>query len=223
MRWRHIVRKMADHFLGALQALERRAKDNVLVFSDVLTERLDALVFSMLDHPLSTNDYLKTLKLYYQKYQRFENQEGMIFCVFRMQQLASMIQKKNKPAFQYQEISAMVDERIQQFLDKHKEMFQKMWEDSLRIWILASLAGAIGFMILSVLLVHLPFMIGWCLALALWVGLLVYGYTFKIGQNLEKQVVSLYPKLDDLHVQLDKTAMKTKKKDLLTPSQTKQK
>ena len=214
---------MADHFLGALQALERRAQDNVLVFSDVLTERLDALAGSMLEQPISTNDYSKTLELYYQKYQRFENQEGMIFCVLRMQQLAMIVKKKKKPSFQYQEISPKLDERIQLFLNKHKEMYQKLREDSLRIWILTSLAGAIGLMIVSVLLAHVPFMIGWLAALALWIGLLVYGYCFKIEKNLEKQIVSLYPKLDDLHVLLDKSAMKTKKKDLLTPSQTKQK
>lgn len=214
---------MADHFLGALQALERRAQDNVLVFSDVLTERLDALAGSMLEQPISTNDYSKTLELYYQKYQRFEKQEGMIFCVLRMQQLAMIVKKKKKPSFQYQEISPKLDERIQHFLNKHKEMYQKLREDSLRIWILASLAGAIGLMIVSVLLAHVPFMIGWLAALALWIGLLVYGYCFKIEKNLEKQIVSLYPKLDDLHVLLDKSAMKTKKKDLLTPSQTKQK
>ncbi len=214
---------MADHFLGALQALERRAQDNVLVFSDVLTERLDALAGSMLEQPISTNDYSKTLELYYQKYQRFENQEGMIFCVLRMQQLAMIVKKKKKPSFQYQEISPKLDERIQLFLNKHKEMYQKLREDSLRIWILASLAGAIGLMIVSVLLAHVPFMIGWLAALALWIGLLVYGYCFKIEKNFEKQIVSLYPKLDDLHVLLDKSAMKTKKKDLLTPSQTKQK
>lgn len=214
---------MADHFLGALQALERRAQDNVLVFSDVLTERLDALAGSMLEQPISTNDYSKTLELYYQKYQRFENQEGMIFCVLRMQQLAMIVKKKKKPSFQYQEISPKLDERIQLFLNKHKEMYQKLREDSLRTWILASLAGAIGLMIVSVLLAHVPFMIGWLAALALWIGLLVYGYCFKIEKNLEKQIVSLYPKLDDLHVLLDKSAMKTKKKDLLTPSQTKQK
>lgn len=214
---------MADHFLGALQALERRAQDNVLVFSDVLTERLDALAGSMLEQPISTNDYSKTLELYYQKYQRFENQEGMIFCVLRMQQLAMIVKKKKKPSFQYQEISPKLDERIQHFLNEHKEMYQKLREDSLRIWILASLAGAIGLMIVSVLLAHVPFMIGWLAAFALWIGLLVYGYCFKIEKNLEKQIVSLYPKLDDLHVLLDKSVMKTKKKDLLTPSQTKQK
>ena len=96
---------MADHFLGALQALERRAQDNVLVFSDVLTERLDALAGSMLEQPISTNDYSKTLELHYQKYQRFENQEGMIFCVLRMQQLAMIVKKKKKPSFQYHEIT----------------------------------------------------------------------------------------------------------------------
>ena len=43
MRLRHIV---ADHFLGALKEIERRAQNNILVFSDVLTERLGHVVLS---------------------------------------------------------------------------------------------------------------------------------------------------------------------------------
>ena len=40
VRLRHIV---ADHFLGALKEIERRAQNNILVFSDVLTERLEVI------------------------------------------------------------------------------------------------------------------------------------------------------------------------------------
>ena len=34
---------MADHYLGALKEIERRAQNNILVFSDVLSERLDVV------------------------------------------------------------------------------------------------------------------------------------------------------------------------------------
>ena len=38
---------MADHFLGALKEIERRAQNNILVFSDVLTERLEVIAQNM--------------------------------------------------------------------------------------------------------------------------------------------------------------------------------
>ena len=44
---------MADHFLGALKEIERRAQNNILVFSDVLSERLDVIAQSMISKPLS--------------------------------------------------------------------------------------------------------------------------------------------------------------------------
>ena len=61
---------MADHFLGALKEIERRAQNNILVFSDVLSERLDVIAQSMISKPLSDNDYLKLAELYYKKFSK---------------------------------------------------------------------------------------------------------------------------------------------------------
>ena len=60
MRLRHIV---ADHFLGALKEIERRAQNIILVFSDVLTERLEVIAQNMVGKSISDNDYLKLLEL----------------------------------------------------------------------------------------------------------------------------------------------------------------
>ena len=48
---------MADHFLGALKEIERRAQNNILVFSDVLTERLEVIAQNMVGKSISDNDY----------------------------------------------------------------------------------------------------------------------------------------------------------------------
>ena len=64
---RHIV---ADHFLGALKEIERRAQNNILVFSDVLTERLEVIAQNMVGKSISDNDYLKLLELYYKKFSK---------------------------------------------------------------------------------------------------------------------------------------------------------
>ena len=61
---------MADHFLGALKEIERRAQNNILIFSDVLSERLDVIAKNMVLKPVSDNDYLKLLELYYKKFSK---------------------------------------------------------------------------------------------------------------------------------------------------------
>ena len=69
---------MADHFLGALKEIERRAQNNILVFSDVLSERLDIIAQSMISKPISDNDYLKLAELYYKKILRWSLVKGLI-------------------------------------------------------------------------------------------------------------------------------------------------
>ena len=56
---------MADHFLGALKEIERRAQNNILVFSDVLTERLEVIAQNMVGKSISDNDYLKLSVLFF--------------------------------------------------------------------------------------------------------------------------------------------------------------
>ncbi|CBK88873.1 hypothetical protein EC1_15240 [Faecalitalea cylindroides T2-87] len=67
---------MADHFLGALKEIERRSRDNTLIFSDVLSERLDGIAESMISTKLSDNDYMKLLELYYQKISQTGKEKG---------------------------------------------------------------------------------------------------------------------------------------------------
>ena len=81
---------MADHFLGALKEIERRSRDNTLIFSDVLSERLDGIAESMISTKLSDNDYMKLLELYYQKYHKQEKKKAMMYCILRIQQMDRM-------------------------------------------------------------------------------------------------------------------------------------
>ena len=78
---------MADHFLGALKEIERRAQNNILVFSDVLSERLDVIAQSMISKQLSDNDYLSWLNCIIKKFSKEKNKQGMLFCLLRMQQI----------------------------------------------------------------------------------------------------------------------------------------
>ena len=85
---------MADHFLGALKEIERRSRDNTLIFSDVLSERLDGIAESMISTKLSDNDYMKLLELYYQKYHKQEKKKAMMYCILRIQQMAEVFAKE---------------------------------------------------------------------------------------------------------------------------------
>ena len=87
---------MADIFLQSIKEIERRSKDNVLIFSDVLTERLTELAQAMIDARMSDNDYIKLCEVYWLYYKKENNVQGMLFCLLRIQQL---IQYKRKDTF----------------------------------------------------------------------------------------------------------------------------
>ena len=89
---------MADIFLQSIKEIERRSKDNVLIFSDVLTERLTELAQAMIDARMSDNDYIKLCEVYWLYYKKENNVQGMLFCLLRIQQL---IQYKKKTRFQF--------------------------------------------------------------------------------------------------------------------------
>ncbi|WP_279070338.1 hypothetical protein [Faecalicoccus pleomorphus] len=218
---------MADYFLGALKALERRSKDNVLIFSDVLTERLDALVESMIYQKISDNDYLKTLELYYKKYQRFENHKGMYFCILRMQQIMQLKNvRKRQENWHYLEFTSDVDSEVQEFLKAHKSYYQNAIYEYARVFLLILLAVTIAILVLSVLVFQVPFLIGWLVSIAFYAGVWFFGKQKGIDFLMEKQIQKLYPDLDTLCQRLDCCVMKKQKKrkknflkDLLTSSQ----
>lgn len=203
---------MADYFLGALKGLERRSKDNVLIFSDVLTERLDALVESMIGQKISDNDYLKTLELYYKKYKRFENYKGMYFCVLRMQQVARLKKEKHlQKRFVHLEFSDELDIEAAAFLKDHKNYFQEGQEQYMRIFLISILAIAMAWLIVSVLLFHIPFLWGWLLSIALYASLWVFGQNKGIRYLWEKQIQKLYPDIDMLCRRLDQSVMERRR------------
>lgn len=202
---------MADYFLGALKALERRSKDNVLIFSDVLTERLDALVESMIYQRVSDNDYLKTLELYYKKYQRFENHKGMYFCILRMQHLMQLKKEHKRPEnWRYLELTTNVDHEVQEFLKEHKSYYQNAIYEYKRVFLMILLAFTVAILVVSVLIFQIPFWLGWLLSVCFYGGMWFFGKEKGIGFLMEKQIQKLYPDLDVLCQRLDRSVMKKK-------------
>ena len=116
---------MADHFLGALKEIERRAQNNILVFSDVLSERLDVIAQSMISKPLSDNDYLKLAELYYKKFSKEKNKQGMLFCLLRMQQIVFLKEHTDKQTDDIKlEFSEEIDAITKAFLSRKRNYYQ---------------------------------------------------------------------------------------------------
>lgn len=117
---------MADHFLGALKEIERRAQNNILVFSDVLSERLDVIAQSMISKPLSDNDYLKLAELYYKKFSKEKNKQGMLFCLLRMQQIVFLKEHTDKQTDDIKlEFSEEIDAITKSFFIKKKKLLSE--------------------------------------------------------------------------------------------------
>ena len=117
----------ADHFLGALKEIERRAENNILVFSDVLTERLEVIAQNMVGKSISDNDYLKLLELYYKKFSKDENKQAMLFCLLRMQEVVFYKEhKENQDDLSKMEFNEEYDSITKAFLFRKRVLLIRL-------------------------------------------------------------------------------------------------
>lgn len=196
---------MADYFLGALKELERRSRDNILVFSTVLSERLDDLIASMIRHPISDNDYLKVMELYYQKFQKMEKKDAMMYCLLRIQQISNYkenvrLQKKVR----FIEFSGNYDDFTLEFLNKKRPYYKNMQTEFKKRALVISLLASIIFLIVSVLVFQVKFLIGWFLSLLIYIGF--YFWISKRGyfHFFESRMRDLNGEVDSLLIDFDK-------------------
>lgn len=203
---------MADHFLGALKELERRTHDNKLIFSEILSERLDALAESMVSQVLSDNDYMKVFELYYQKYQKLEKKKAMMYCILRIQQMAEY--KKNvklRNLVNKVEFSSNLDEYTREFLKKKRPYYKNMQIDFKKKVLLFGFILTTCFLILSVLVLKMSFLWGWILSVVfyflIYFGLVKVGYPYFFETRLEM----MQEELDPLCLALDMAVHSMKK------------
>lgn len=195
---------MADHFLGALKEIERRSRDNTLIFSDVLSERLDGIAESMISTKLSDNDYMKLLELYYQKYHKQEKKKAMMYCILRIQQMAECKKmKKFNKNIKYIEFSDSFDEYTLAFLNKKRPYYKNMALDFKKKALFISLIISIIFLALIVLVCNVSFVLSWILSLIMYVGsyitLIRVGYPYVF----ENRLMVLQEEIDPLCLAVD--------------------
>ena len=195
---------MADYFLGALKEIERRAQNNILVFSDVLSGRLDVIASNMEGKQMSDNDYLKLFELYYQRFSKEENKQAMLFCLLRMQQIMFYKEHPEKQSeVRNMEFNDSCDMVTKAFLERKREYYQTTQLRIFQRFILLASAAYIFFLIVGVLLFHLSFLLSFVFLLVAWIFALFvakkvgvpYFYQMQI-ENLSKQVNGIVLKVD---------------------------
>ena len=184
---------MADHFLGALKEIERRAQNNILVFSDVLSERLDVIAQSMISKPLSDNDYLKLAELYYKKFSKEKNKQGMLFCLLRMQQIVFLKEHTDK----------QTDDITKAFLSRKRNYYQNSLRNIFQRFILLDTLAYVLLLMLFVLLFHIPFKVAFILLVLAWIVVLVYAKQKGVPYFYDSRIQTLSQEVDSTFLQVD--------------------
>lgn len=200
---------MADHFLGALKQIERRSDHNKVGFSGVLQERLDELAQSMIFSPMSDNDYLKVLELYYQKYNFEKNVEAKTFCLLRMQ-MVDLAKKNEKyrylfPALQF---SQDHDSKTQEFLEKKRSILKYFYDHFMRRLVIVFTLVTIIMMFFFVLALSMPFVSGVIVSLAIGAMVFVYGRYVWMKRSLDRYLKEIKGSVDATCARIDRWVCK---------------
>ncbi|MGM9946838.1 hypothetical protein [Floccifex sp.] len=195
---------MADIFLQSIKEIQRRAQDNVLIFSDVLSERLDELANAMIDAKMSDNDYIKLCEVFFLRYKKEQNEKGMVFCLLRMQQL---IQYKKKTRFQSMfpklQFSLHIDEETKEFLTEKKYFYRISNRAFQKKVLVFDLIFVLAILYAMVLLLHISFFRAWFISLG--IGLIIYllGIFYVFDRVLEQNIESMRKCIHKSHASVD--------------------
>lgn len=195
---------MANHFLGALKELERRSHDNILIFSDVLAERLNDLCEAMVGEVVSDNDYMKLFELYYQKYRKQEKKKAMMYCILRIQQMASLKKDpKLRRSVHLVEFSPEWDEYTNLFLYKKRPYYKNMQVDFKKKVAWLSLGASILALALLCLVCRFSFFLSLFVSLLIFFGFNFFMVKYGFAYFYEMQLESMQEELDPLCKKMD--------------------
>ena len=191
---------MADHFLGALKEIERRAQNNILVFSDVLTERLEVIAQNMVGKSISDNDYLKLLELY----SKDENKQAMLFCLLRMQEVVFYKEhKENQDDLSKMEFNEEYDSITKAFLFRKRDYYQITLKNIFQRFILLDTLAYIVFLLVFVLLIHISFRVSFILLVILWALVLFFAKKKGVPYFYNSRIQTLLQDVDSTLLQVD--------------------
>ena len=187
---------MADHFLGALKEIERRAQNNILVFSDVLTERLEVIAQNMVGKSISDNDY--------KKFSKDENKQAMLFCLLRMQEVVFYKEhKENQNDLSKMEFNEEYDSITKAFLSRKRDYYQITLKNIFQRFILLDTLAYIVFLLVFVLLIHISFRVSFILLVILWALVLFFAKKKGVPYFYNSRIQTLLQDVDSTLLQVD--------------------
>ena len=197
---------MADVFLQSIKELERRSHDDVMSFSDVLTKRLDQLSEAMVNHNMSDNDYIKLCELYYQRYRNENNQDAMLFCLLRIQQLIQYKKKqRNQKMFPKLSFSKRVDLDTKEFLMQKKYYYRMQLNQFKRRLIQLDVAFMIVLLFVLVFVANVHFFSGWISSIVFGIVVYALGVFYVFDRMYEQSLENMRKTLNDVHMRVDKS------------------
>lgn len=200
---------MADVFLQSLKELERRSHDDVMSFSDVLTKRLDDLAEAMIHHNMSDNDYIKLCELYYQRYVKENNRDGMLFCLLRIQQIIQYKKKpRNQRMFPRLSFSKRVDLDTKEFLMQKRYYYRMQYNQFKRRLIKSVVAMMILLLFVLSFVANIHFFNAWMSSIVCGVISYALGVFYVFDRMYEQSLENMRKTLNDIHMRVDKSIQK---------------
>ena len=145
---------MKDAYITQLAEVEKGLEENNGSFSDAVIEQLYALVSSMKGNPITVEEYLKVMQLFFRKYEKEHNREGQHYCAIRMLQLQRYLKSRSSKHRKYELIHGQyIPEEYESYIyDKsrfYRETFRVLMQ---RLLLLTVVLFIVLFVILCLLM-----------------------------------------------------------------------
>ena len=158
----------------------------------------------MISKPLSDNDYLKLAELYYKKFSKEKNKQGMLFCLLRMQQIVFLKEHTDKQTDDIKlEFSEEIDAITKAFLSRKRNYYQNSLRNIFQRFILLDTLAYVLLLMLFVLLFHIPFKVAFILLVLAWIVVLVYAKQKGVPYFYDLRIQTLSQEVDSTFLQVD--------------------
>ena len=158
----------------------------------------------MISKPLSDNDYLKLAELYYKKFSKEKNKQGMLFCLLRMQQIVFLKEHTDKQTDDIKlEFSEEIDAVTKAFLSRKRNYYQNSLRNIFQRFILLDTLAYVLLLMLFVLLFHIPFKVAFILLVLAWIVVLVYAKQKGVPYFYDSRIQTLSQEVDSTFLQVD--------------------
>lgn len=195
--------RMADRFVLAIEQIEKAMKDTLLTMNSGHT-RFHDFVSDIAGEPMSDNDYLRILEIFYGLYLKKGESKAQMYCLMRMMQLE---EARNRPYLRsmYPKIAfTKPDQRIESFVRRKRPFYQALSDKIERRWVVASTIFCLLLSALSVLAFRMNFLLSLALVLIVWWLLVRTGRRWLAPLLMQERIQTMIRKLDPVQQKLER-------------------